>query len=75
MSDPAAQFVAEVDAAPPEKRPPGWERIKKLMARRAPAVGEAAPEFELPTPDGRLRIRRSKFQGDRPLVLNFGSFT
>jgi len=74
MSDPAAAFIAEVDASPAAERPPGWERIKALMARRAPAVGEAAPDFELATPDGSTRIRCSTFQGHRPLVLNFGSF-
>ena len=75
MRDPAAEFIAEVDASPFEVRPPGWERVKALMGRRAPAVGEVAPDFELATPDGATRIHRSTFQGNRPLVLNFGSFT
>ncbi|MBI2919611.1 MAG: hypothetical protein HYY18_00840 [Planctomycetes bacterium] len=71
--DPAEGFIAEMDRSP--ERPPNWEHVKALMARRPPAVGEAAPDFELPTPDGKGRIRRSAFQAARPLVLNFGSFT
>ncbi len=39
-----------------------------------PAVGQFAPDFTLPTPDGKeLSLR--EIQGDRPLVLVFGSFT
>ncbi|MCC6740914.1 MAG: hypothetical protein IT452_17880 [Planctomycetia bacterium] len=75
MPDPAAEFIAQVDRAPAAARPPNWEHVKALMARRAPAVGEPAPDFELPTVDGRSRIRRSTFAPGRPLVLNFGSFT
>ena len=75
MADPADEFIAETDAAPEAQRPPNWERVKSLMARRPPAVGEVAPDFELATPDGKSRIRRSTLQAGRPLVLNFGSFT
>ena len=64
-----------MDRAPASARPPNWEHVKALMARRPPAVGALAPDFELPTPDGKARIRRSAFQAGRPLVLNFGSFT
>lgn len=73
--DPALEFLAQVDAAPADQRPPNWEDVKRLMARRAPGVGEPAPDFELATPDGKSRIRRSAFAAGRPLVLNFGSFT
>lgn len=73
--DPAAKFIAEMEAAPPEKRVPNWERTKALMAREAPAVGEAAPDFTLKTPDGQTSITRSTFQAGKPLVLMFGSFT
>lgn len=75
MPDPAAAFIAEMDEAPASQRPPNWAHVKALMARRAPAVGEVAPDFELATPDGKPRLRRSVFQAGRPLVLNFGSFT
>ena len=73
--DPAPQFVADVDRAPAEKRPPNWERTKALMARPVPAVGDPAPDFSLKTVDGATSITRSKFHPDRPLVLVFGSFT
>jgi hypothetical protein len=74
-ADPVAHFITEVDASPPEKRPPDWERTKRLMSRPAPAVGQPAPDFTLASADGRLSITRSKFHVGRPLVLIFGSFT
>lgn len=40
-----------------------------------PAVGEPAPDFVLPTHDGRQEIRLSQYRGHKPLVLVFGSFT
>ncbi|MDO8629172.1 MAG: hypothetical protein Q7R41_01660, partial [Phycisphaerales bacterium] len=73
--DPAPGFIAEVDRAPAEKRPPNWERTKALMARPVPKVGDPAPDFTLKTVDGSTAITRSKFHPDRPLVLVFGSFT
>ena len=69
-----AEFIAQVDAAPADRRPPDWERTKRLMARRAPGVGEVAPDFTLPLPGGG-EITRSSLQDGRPLVLIFGSFT
>lgn len=73
--DPAPGFIAGIDRAPAEKRPPNWERTKALMARPVPKVGDAAPDFTLKTVDGSTTITRSKFHADRPLVLVFGSFT
>jgi hypothetical protein len=40
-----------------------------------PAVGRKAPDFTLPTQDGTGEIRLSRYRGDRPAVLVFGSFT
>lgn len=40
-----------------------------------PDVGEAAPDFELPTQYGDQTVRLSDFRGDKPVVLIFGSFT
>jgi cytochrome oxidase Cu insertion factor (SCO1/SenC/PrrC family) len=37
-------------------------------------VGGTAPDFTLPTPDGRTRLSLSTFRG-RPLVVVFGSYT
>jgi hypothetical protein len=38
-------------------------------------VGEAAPDFRLPTVDRRSAMQLSSFRGDRPVVLVFGSYT
>ena len=73
--DPAPKFIAEIDAAPAEKRPPNWEHTKALMARPVPKVGDPAPDFTLKTVDGATTVTRSKVHADRPLVLVFGSFT
>ncbi len=73
--DPAARFITRMDRAPAEERPKGWEGVKSLMARRAPAVGQPAPEFTLPTLGSKQTVTRSAFQAERPLVLIFGSFT
>jgi EF hand len=40
-----------------------------------PAVGDKAPEFRLPTHDGKSSIELARFRGSRPVVLIFGSFT
>ena len=42
---------------------------------KAPAVGDAAPDFELPLLGGDERVRLSAFRGQRPVALIFGSFT
>lgn len=65
-----AQSGADDAARRPSARPPDSQ-----PAQRAPAVGEAAPDFTLKSRDGKQEITRSKFQADRPLVLIFGSFT
>jgi hypothetical protein len=68
-------YMAKVDRMPPEQRPPEWDQTRQLMARKAPAVGEIAPDFTLTLMDGGQSIRRSELQGGRPMVLVFGSFT
>lgn len=70
-----AEFIAYMDAKPPEERVPNWETTKALMLREAPKVAEDAPDFTLETRDGSESIRLSKFEGDRPVVLIFGSWT
>lgn len=74
-NDPAPGFIAQMDQAPPDKRPPNWDQVKRLMARKAPAVGDPAPDFTLPTQDGKDHITRSTYQPGRAQVLVFGSFT
>lgn len=73
--DPAPKMIAMIDGMPPEKRPPDWEHTKELMRRRAPGVGEPAPDFTLKSPDGKTSASLSSFHADRPRVLIFGSFT
>jgi hypothetical protein len=41
----------------------------------APAVGKAAPDFELTDITGETQVRLSSFYGRRPVGLIFGSFT
>lgn len=43
--------------------------------RKAPKVGEAAPDFELQDPEGVAHVRLSDFRGKRPVALVFGSYT
>ncbi len=38
-------------------------------------VGQVAPDFTLLDPDGKRKVTLSSFQGDRPVVLIFGSYT
>ena len=71
----AAEFIAYMDAKLPEERVPNWETTKALMLRKAPSVGEEAPDFTLETRDGSESIRLSQFKCDRPVVLMLGSWT
>lgn len=71
----AAQFMARMDAAPPNERVPNWEHTRALMLRQAPAVGDPAPDFTLTTCDGSQSLRLSEFRAGRPVVLIFGSWT
>ena len=45
--------------------------------RRVDAVheGDLAPDFKLKTLDGSQTVRLSKFRGQKPVVLIFGSYT
>jgi len=38
-------------------------------------VGDAAPDFSLPTFDHKENVRLSSFRGEKPVVLVFGSYT
>jgi hypothetical protein len=43
--------------------------------REGPRPDAPAPDFKLPTPDGKQSITLSNHLGKRPIVLVFGSFT
>lgn len=75
LAQDAAAFIQAMDKAPPEKRPPHWEQTKAMMARRAPAVGEPAPDFTLKSLDGKTTTTRSKLSPGKPQVIIFGSYT
>ena len=38
-------------------------------------VGDAAPDFQLPTLDHKSEVQLSSFRGKQPVVLVFGSYT
>ena len=38
-------------------------------------IGDAAPDFTLADPTGKKEVKLSNFQGKRPVVLIFGSYT
>jgi hypothetical protein len=40
-----------------------------------PRIGQEAPDFTLPTHDGKRKYRLADYRGKRPVVLVFGSFT
>jgi hypothetical protein len=40
-----------------------------------PRLGQMAPDFTLPTPDGKGQVRLSQHRGKKPVVLIFGSFS
>jgi hypothetical protein len=42
---------------------------------KAPAVGDEAPDFDLPLLGSSARVRLSSFRGTRPVALIFGSYT
>ena len=73
--DPAAEWIKKVDAAPADERPPNWAHVKALMMRRPPAVGEDAPDFTLKTRGEDRDVTLSQFEGKKPVVLIFGSYT
>ncbi len=41
----------------------------------APKAGEAAPPLTLDTLDGKRKVKLASFEGRRPVVLFFGSYT
>jgi hypothetical protein len=52
--------------------------MMQFIAQRethAPAVGDEAPDFELPRLGSAERVRLSSFRNHQPVALIFGSFT
>ncbi len=74
-TDPADDFMAEMDSVPAEKQLPNWASTKALMMRKPPKVGDLAPDFTLKAKVGDATTKLSQFRDDRPVVLIFGSWT
>ena len=66
--------------------PPGDEPSRNVLMRgliageigslkEGPNVGDAAPDFDLQTHDGRDSVRLADLLGKQPIVLTFGNFT
>jgi peroxiredoxin len=49
-----------------------WQKRYEALA---PKVGDMAPDFELGDVNGENLVRLADFQGEKPVVLVFGSFT
>lgn len=73
--DVAAQWIAEMDARPASEQVPNWPEIRALMQRKAPGVGQPAPDLALRHRDSDEIVRLSSFRGHKPVVLIFGSWT
>jgi len=59
-------------------RPEQRAAMMQFIAQRethAPAVGDEAPDFELPRLGSTERVRLSSFRNRKPVALIFGSFT
>ncbi len=48
---------------------------QRELNRRAPRAGDLAPDFTLTDSSGTETVTLSDFQGKKPIVLVFGSFT
>lgn len=76
MTQPPLEFAAAWSRSPALLKqlvpmPPLWKRARRGLLD----VGDAAPDFELKTPDKKRTVRLSDFAGKRPVVLVFGSYT
>ena len=76
MTQPPEEFGRYMKRLPPFAMyampfPPMWNRARAGTL----AIGDMAPDFELPKHDKSGRVRLSEFRGKRPVVLLFGSYT
>lgn len=60
-----------------EQRPDRGQRSRRRppAADNAPRAGDVAPQFTLPSYDGESETSIADFQGKKPVVLFFGSYT
>lgn len=78
----AAVASTEKEEAAPPRQAFGLSRLVTLLVKEelgslshGPGLNEMAPDFTLPSHDGKSRVSLSSFRGKRPVVLIFGSFT
>lgn len=76
----AVQILLAQDAKDePSQRPgrlrPQTRREGDLRIPDKLKVGDAAPDFELKSLDGKLTFKLSEFRNKQPVVLIFGSYT
>jgi hypothetical protein len=74
----AAAAGAALAAVAPGQGPPREVNTPAARGERQPdrlRVGDPAPDFTLPTADGKDTVTLSAFRGKRPVVLIFASYT
>jgi peroxiredoxin len=49
--------------------------VQRELDRKAPKVGDLAPDFTLTDASGTQTVTLSDFRGKKPVALVFGSFT
>lgn len=60
---------------PPDKMLTMFFRGELGVFESGPNIGDVAPDFTLPTQDGKQKITLSQNRGQRPTLLIFGNFT
>jgi hypothetical protein len=76
LFEPSTMFAIRMELGLSEMdKPKNWDQVKELGLRDAPSEGDRAPDFSFRFIDGQQDLTRSTWQGDRPLVLIFGSYT
>ncbi len=76
MSQPPAKFGRIMSHVPmPLMAVLPFEPLWNVARAGALAVGDTAPDFELPSYDHSETVRLSELRGNSPVVLVFGSYT
>jgi hypothetical protein len=70
----AAPLAAQPEADSPRPQARGTQ-ARTLRGIDRIKAGDQAPDFKLPTPDGKQEVALSDFRGQRPVALIFGSYT
>ncbi len=70
----SAQLLAQEDGDDSRRRREGM-RERMMRDDGAPKVGDVAPVFTLKSLDGKSETDLASFQGKKPVLLFFGSYT